>query len=238
MLEILIVEPEPQLARMLEPHATAAHLAITACSNLDCVKTGLSRYDLILLSQSLSDEERVELIHTLKKEYTKPIVVVAPEDEESLLPLFEAGAGGYIRADATPQDIIPALKGIHEGKPPFSEHIGTALVARMHELLELRRAAFNKALPQPAPDVKLSARELEILHLLSAGLSNQEIAVQLMIQVGTVKNHVHNILKKLDVSSRSEAAQYYMIMDPDGHNNSSNPMLETALPLSSPSYPA
>jgi DNA-binding NarL/FixJ family response regulator len=79
--------------------------------------------------------------------------------------------------------------------------------AMMERLSRLARM-FAVAEHRMDGDVRLTSRELEVLQCISQGLTNQEIAARLVVEVGTVKNHVHNILEKLNVSSRDEAASY------------------------------
>jgi two-component system nitrate/nitrite response regulator NarL len=79
------------------------------------------------------------------------------------------------------------------------------MISRIAELAQ----PYSTIEPGMDEVTELTPREREVLDLIGAGLSNQEIAVRLVIEVGTVKNHVHNILRKLDVSSRQDAAVYW-----------------------------
>jgi DNA-binding NarL/FixJ family response regulator len=86
----------------------------------------------------------------------------------------------------------------------ISPEIATLLMSRVTELVKVP----HRAKPQPNTSLDLTPREREILTLIGQGFSNQQIAEQLVIEVGTVKNHVHNILHKLNVTDRQTAAAY------------------------------
>jgi DNA-binding NarL/FixJ family response regulator len=127
------------------------------------------------------------------------------------LPFFEAGAAGYIPKNAAPEEMINALYNIHAGRPSLPPPIASALVARMRELALQHADNMPPTETQLPEQIALTMRERQILELIGNGLSNQEIAMQLTIELGTVKNHVHKILKKLGASSRAQAAQYYAL---------------------------
>jgi two-component system nitrate/nitrite response regulator NarL len=114
-----------------------------------------------------------------------------------VLAFAEAGAAGYAPRDGRLPDLIRAVEGAVSGELDVSPRVASALIARVGEL----------AAGRPSGNVRLTARELEVLRLIDGGLSNKQIARQLRIELATVKNHVHNILAKLEVSSRGEAAQ-------------------------------
>jgi DNA-binding NarL/FixJ family response regulator len=121
---------------------------------------------------------------------------------------------------------------IQAGSAPLAPAIGTALVTRMHELLALQARDSREALGENCPDPgALTGREREILLLLREGASNQEIADRLTIEVGTAKNHVHSILKKLNVARRDQAARYVGLLEqitvPPGTDRQSAGGLET-----------
>jgi len=114
-----------------------------------------------------------------------------------VLTFAEAGAAAYVPRDGRLPDLVRAVEGAVAGELDVSPRVAAALIARVGELASAR----------PSGSVRLTARELEVLRLIDGGLSNKQIAQQLRIELATVKNHVHNILAKLEVSSRSQAAQ-------------------------------
>jgi DNA-binding NarL/FixJ family response regulator len=130
-----------------------------------------------------------------------------------MLALVEAGATGVVTPDTDLNEVVEILKAAHRGEAYVSPEFGAALVHRMNELARLSRRTLAEPAITPNWQTKLTARERDVLRLMAQGLSNQEIAQALIIEPGTVKNHVHSILKKLNVSSREEAAQSYLLLD-------------------------
>ncbi len=228
MIRVLCIEPEADFAAMLASY-NGTHLALTTWSPGAARGSGdLTGFDLVVVNVT-DVGEALELVRTLKMKTGAPIVVMADEDKDVVLPYLEAGAHGYIPRHLSPPQVLDALESIRAGKPYFAPEIGTALVKRMHELAQLQRCRSVTNAPMPLQNGnKLSPRELEILALLTNGMSNQAIANELTIEVGTVKNHVHNILKKLRVSNRNQAAQYYLLLSANR---------ETSLPDAAPAVP-
>ena len=124
------------------------------------------------------------------------IAVDAPETEDDIVACIEAGVSAFVAADASLADLLATLSRVGRGESVVSPRIATTLIKHVRELADAHAADSSQALTQ---------RELEILVLIDRGLSNKEIAGALSIEVSTVKNHVHHILGKLDVSRRTEA---------------------------------
>jgi len=127
-----------------------------------------------------------------------PVVVfaVAEEDEAEVLACAEAGVAGFVARDATLEELTATLQTALRGDVRCSPRVA-ALVIRRVAVLASSRA------PEGLP---LTRREMEIADLLDLGLSNKEIGSRLGIETATVKNHVHNVLEKLRVHRRGEAA--------------------------------
>jgi two-component system, NarL family, nitrate/nitrite response regulator NarL len=121
------------------------------------------------------------------------------ESEAELLPLVEAGVAGYVSSGASSDELVDAVRSAARGECLASPRIVGGLMRHVAALAG-RRGSSQGALP------RLTSREREILGLIEQGLSNKEIARRLVIEVTTVKNHVHNILEKLGVTRRGEAA--------------------------------
>lgn len=126
------------------------------------------------------------------------VAVAIPDVPEGVIAFAEVGATGYVTRDASAADLVNAVQHAANGEilcPP--RIVGTLF----------RRLALLASERVPAPPLqRLTRREREVALLLGEGLSNREIANRLRIEVATVKHHVHNILEKLEVSRRSEAA--------------------------------
>jgi two-component system nitrate/nitrite response regulator NarL len=127
------------------------------------------------------------------------IVSFAIDDtEHDILACAEAGAAGYVSADGTLDDLVDTIRSVARGELLCSPRIAASLFR-----------ALRAQTPETGAErlaLTLTAREREIAPLLERGLSNKEIASHLHIEVATVKNHVHNLLEKLQVGSRGEAA--------------------------------
>jgi DNA-binding NarL/FixJ family response regulator len=134
------------------------------------------------------------------------IVVGIREAEADVLAWAEAGVAGYVGIEARLEDLVAAIEGVARGEAACSPRAAVFL---------LRRIAGGRALGQDdrvgdvvrIADRHLSARESEILRLIGQELSNQQIARRLFISLSTVKNHVHNILRKLGVHRRADAVR-------------------------------
>jgi two-component system, NarL family, nitrate/nitrite response regulator NarL len=126
------------------------------------------------------------------------VALAMPEIEDLIIHCAEAGVAGYVTRDGSLEDLVATLDSVSRGETQCSPRIAVALLRRLREL-----AAEREPLP-PLP--ALTARELQIVGLIGEGLSNKEIATRLSIGLATVKNHVHNILSKLQVRRRGEVA--------------------------------
>ncbi len=127
------------------------------------------------------------------------LILTAVEDDELVFMALEAGADGYLLKRTKPEDLRAAmLDGLGGGAPMTSE-----IARRVVE-------SFRRASRLPRPTVHLSAREEEVLILLSKGYSNKEIASQLSISAETVGSHLKHIYEKMHVRSRAEAVAHYM----------------------------
>ena len=125
------------------------------------------------------------------------LAICVPGDERSVLACVEAGAVAYVTCEASLRELIAAVTRLARGEALCSPRMAGIL---------LRRLASLAASCEPAAGAALTRRELEVIELVGEGLSNKEIARRLSIELSTVKNHVHNILEKLGVNGRHEAA--------------------------------
>ena len=124
------------------------------------------------------------------------------ELESDVLACFEAGAAGYLPQEASLEELLNSIRAVAAGEVLCSPKVTALLVSRIAEASRERELRRVQGLPN------LTRRELEIIALVEEGLSNTEIAVRLEIEIPTVKTHIHNILEKLQLDGRREAAQY------------------------------
>jgi DNA-binding NarL/FixJ family response regulator len=126
------------------------------------------------------------------------IILTSFGEDDQVIPAIRAGAQGYLLKDIPPQELVQAVREAHQGKAQLHPDVARKLMSVV--------AAPPAASSSPEPD--LTERELEVLRLISQGLNNQQIAQQLTISEKTVKTHVSNILGKLHVDDRTQAAIY------------------------------
>lgn len=162
--------------------------------------------DVALVSTRLPDNGGLRLTSAIAEisPDTKVLALGLTEEKKRVLRYVEAGASGYILKDDSLEDLIEIVRATQEGKVFVSPQIAAAMMERLSDLAQMFAGVENNLNDTTA----LTSREMEVLELISKGYTNQQIAQNLVIEVGTVKNHVHNILEKLNVSSRGEAAAY------------------------------
>jgi DNA-binding NarL/FixJ family response regulator len=131
-------------------------------------------------------------------EGAKVLALGVADVEGDVLACAEAGASAYVTRDQTLTALHEAVRAVGRDEAPCTARMAATLLRRIATLARERRP--------PSPAGRLTERELEILGLIDLGLSNKQIARRLFIEVSTVKNHVHNILEKLGVERRGEAA--------------------------------
>ncbi len=119
-----------------------------------------------------------------------------PDDDRAIIECVRLGATGCLLPDTSLDELLPAMRNLTVGLPPLSQRVVTSLVSYV---------AGMSSPPHGTPIAGLTAREQQILELLTAGLSNKEIARKLVLQPQTVRNYVHLIFQKLDVHNREEA---------------------------------
>jgi DNA-binding NarL/FixJ family response regulator len=162
--------------------------------------------DVALVSTSLGNPGSLELVRRFNQAGTaaKVLMLGLTESEDKVLPYIQAGAAGYVLPEDSVNDLIARIRVAHEDRALISPKIAAALMTRLNE--------WAHRVQEPEDSVDLTPRERQVLKLIQKGYTNQEIAEELVIEVGTVKNHVHNILRKLNVNSREDAAAYLALV--------------------------
>jgi two-component system, NarL family, nitrate/nitrite response regulator NarL len=188
------------LAEILRRQNDVTVVATAASS--DCTRAILPELspELVLVDMGLPDGlAAIRSIASALPE-AKVVSLGVGEDDGAVLACAEAGAVGYVPREGSLHDLLAVIASVARGEAVCSPRIAAALLRRVASLAAHR--AVNQV---PA---SLTSREREIVRLIDAGLSNKDIARRLCIEVATVKNHVHNILEKLHVHRRSEAAAH------------------------------
>jgi DNA-binding NarL/FixJ family response regulator len=160
------------------------------------------RPDVILMYLRMPVLDGVAATRRLKENAhpARVIVLTTFDDDETVFDGLRAGAVGYLLKDASSEKLLEAIRAAARGESFLQPSIAAKVLA------EFSRLESRPAPPPPGPIEPLSGRELDILRALAAGHSNKEIAAQLYITEGTVKNHITNILGKLDARDRTQAA--------------------------------
>jgi DNA-binding NarL/FixJ family response regulator len=190
-----------------EPDIQIVGSATTVDGALELAQSG--NCDVVLVRNNLPNEGALELVQALRDATSsvKVLITGVAEQEEVILRFIEAGAVGYVLSNETVTRLVEKIYAAHQGEALVSPEIAGALISRIAELTEVHPIPeYRYRLDQVAD---LTPREQEVLDLIGEGLSNQEIADCLVIEVGTVKNHVHSILQKLDVGDRDDAATHW-----------------------------
>jgi DNA-binding NarL/FixJ family response regulator len=187
----------------------------------------IDQADLLLIGTSISSYEEqnevtyqiFDLIQKITADFPhiKIVVMGLPNQVPIILHFLESGADGYVLNEDNTWTFLEKIRGVYNGRPHICPEVTAALMERMTEL--------SKGNPGSQKDnalAELTGRECEVLELIGFGLSNREISQRLYIEVGTVKNHVHSILKKLNVTNRNEASYYLPILFDQHHQTRQN----------------
>jgi two-component system nitrate/nitrite response regulator NarL len=213
MIRVLITSPVRLIADLLDTVLkNQADLQVVGyVTNADEALRRKSECDLILASATLPTDEMNLLLASLRPPKKKPRLVIfgAPNLELASLHYLESGAAGCVRMEDSIEKLLSVVRATQEGIA-LSPQLSRLVVNRINELTEKCRNVESRAQGESTKHT-LTAREKQVLDLIAQGYGNHEIAKQLTIQVGTTKNHVHNILDKLKVSKRKDAVAYWSL---------------------------
>ncbi len=155
------------------------------------------RPDVVLMDLSMPKMDGIEATKQIKQydETIKILILSSFSEQDYVLPALEAGADGYQLKEVQPEQLVVSIIAIYEGNANFHPKVTPALLGR-------------SAVKKENPFSMLTKREQEVLQEIAKGRSNKEIAAELHITEQTVKTHVSNILAKLEVDDRTQAALY------------------------------
>ena len=186
------------------PDLTVVAEAATAEEAMDIAPR--VRPDVMLVDIALPGMGGIELVRELATRLpaTRMVMLTVSTDERDLMAAMDQGADGYLTKDLSPEALQRAVRGVHAGDLAMPRWMADRLVRRLVD-----RAHRPGVAQRDQPIENLSVREREILRMLADGLTDREIAETLVISIRTVQSHVSNVLHKMGVRHRAEAASRY-----------------------------
>lgn len=156
--------------------------------------------DVVLMDLIMPGMDGVEATRQVKKvsPRTQVIVLTSYHEDEHIFPAIRAGALSYVLKDIDPDDLADAIRRANAGEAVLNPRVAARMVKELHGVREDRVNPF----------IELTGRELDVLRLIAAGKNNRDIAETLVIGEKTVKTHITNILAKLHLADRTQAAVY------------------------------
>lgn len=171
-----------------------------AADGVEAVSQALSlEPDVILLDMVMPRQDGLETIKLIKQENpaARILVLTSFDDDERVFSAIKAGALGYLLKDSSPQQLLQAIHDVYEGRSSLHPAIAFKVIRELNQPSDL-----------PPTEEPLTEREVETLRFIAQGLTNQDIAERLNISERTVGKHVSNILEKLHLANRTQAALY------------------------------
>jgi len=166
-------------------------------------KAGEALPDVVLMDIRMPRSSGIEACRAMKEvaPSAKIVILTISDEEEDLFEAIRAGASGYLLKDIPLDEVAGVVRSVHGGQSLINPSMAAKLLTEFAALA--KRGESERAEQVPAP--KLTDREIEVLKLVARGMNNRDIAKELFISENTVKNHVRNILEKLQIHSRMEA---------------------------------
>jgi DNA-binding NarL/FixJ family response regulator len=213
-IRVLIADDQPVVRdglAMLLGLIDDVEVVATAGDGLEAVERARSkRPDIVLMDLRMPRLEGAEATRQILAALpdTRVLVLTTYADDEFLFPVLQAGARGYLTKDATAEEIEHAIRAVCAGHTHLDPAIQQRLVTAVLAQGAATAGGGSVAASPPEPPDELTPRELEVLKLIAAGLSNGEIADRLVLSSATVKTHVNRIFYKTGARDRAQAVRY------------------------------
>jgi DNA-binding NarL/FixJ family response regulator len=209
--------PDPIRALIVDDHALfrrGLEMVLAAEDDIELVgeasdgaeaveKAAESLPDVVLMDIRMPKSSGIEACRAMKEAApsSKIVMLTISDEEEDLFEAIRAGASGYLLKDIPLDEVADVVRAVHGGQSLINPSMARKLLTEFATLA--KRDDEERAQQVPAP--KLTDREMQVLKLVARGMNNRDIAKELFISENTVKNHVRNILEKLQIHSRMEA---------------------------------
>jgi DNA-binding NarL/FixJ family response regulator len=209
--------PEPIRALIVDDHALfrrGLEMVLAAEDDIELVgeasdgaeaveKAAESLPDVVLMDIRMPKSSGIVACRAMKEAApsSKIVMLTISDEEEDLFEAIRAGASGYLLKDIPLDEVADVVRAVHDGQSLINPSMAGKLLTEFATLA--KRDDEERAQQIPAP--KLTDREMQVLKLVARGMNNRDIAKELFISENTVKNHVRNILEKLQIHSRMEA---------------------------------
>jgi len=173
-------------------------------------KIGPAAPDVLLLDINMPKLNGLEVIRRVRAAYpaVRIVALTIHDDENYVVEVIKAGAVGYILKDVEPGMLVKAIRLVHEGEFFVYPTLAKKLFGTIVKNSEFSPGAASARMLKRNKDERLTYREIEVLQLICQGLSNYEIAKKLYLSEKTVKNHLTNIFRKINVNDRTQAVLY------------------------------
>ncbi|MGO8884358.1 MAG: response regulator [Streptosporangiaceae bacterium] len=190
---VLVTEPDIELVGEASDGAEAVE------------KAGEVLPDIVLMDIRMPRSSGIEACRAMKEVVpsAKIVMLTISDEEEDLFEAIRAGASGYLLKDLPLDEVADTVRAVHGGQSLINPSMAAKLLTEFASLA--RRDEEQEEQVQPVPAPRLTDREMQVLKLVARGMNNRDIAKELFISENTVKNHVRNILEKLQIHSRMEA---------------------------------
>lgn len=207
-IRVMLVDDQEIMVRglrmILESENDIEVVATASNGEEACRRCPAARPDVVLMDIKMPVLNGVEATARIKRECpgVKVLILTTFNDDEYIFEALKEGASGYLLKDASPDTIAGAIRAVHRGGAPIQPEVASRVVERFSSLAASAAARETR-------DERvglLTEREREIAGLVGQGLNNREIAGRLFLSEGTVRNHLSNILNKLELRDRTQLA--------------------------------